>query len=357
VAEVRFAGAHTGGRRIDGSGRSVNLQPSRSARGNTRVTSPSPRASQSEATTAAGRIRHWWQGLTVQGVVWRRFVDWAVCNVPDWLHPALVWLGSFVFFFFAAPARKTLLQNLRIILPGSSRPANYLRVIRIFSNFGWTLAEAALYRLRNPRFDYELAGETYLRQLAAAPGAIALTAHMGNYDLGAALFAEKFERRLRMVRAPEPDALSGQHVDRSLQQASAGAVKVDYSTDGASVALDLLNALRNGEIISIQGDRVIGDVAVSAVTLFGHKASLPSGPFILSFVTGTPIYPLFIVRAGYRKYKIIACAPITCSGHNRTREEAIGIAMQNWAQILEEQVRRHWNQWYAFTPVFAGVND
>jgi phosphatidylinositol dimannoside acyltransferase len=291
--------------------------------------------------------------LTVQGVVWRRFVDWGVLKVPDWLHPALVWLGSFVFFFFAAPARKTLLRNLRIILPGSLRLANYLRVLRIFSNFGWTLAEAAVYRLRNPRFNYELAGEIYLQQLAAAPGAIVLTAHMGNYDLGAALFAEKFSRQLRMVRAPEPDALSAQHVDLSLQQASAGAVKVDYSSEGRSVALDLLNALREGEIISIQGDRVIGGVAASAVTLFGDEALVPSGPFVLSFVTETPIYPLFIVRAGYRKYKIIACAPIACSRDDRSREETIGAAMQDWAEVLEEQVRRHWDQWYAFSPIFT----
>jgi lauroyl/myristoyl acyltransferase len=295
--------------------------------------------------------------LTVQGVVWRRFVDWAVRKVPDWLHPALVRLGSFVFFFLAGPARETLLGNLRIILPGSSRLANYFRVFRIFSNFGWTLADAAVYRLRNPRFDYELAGENYLHELGAASGAIVLTAHMGNYDLGAALFAEKFHRQLRMVRAPEPDALSAQHVDLSMQQASAGAVKVDYSGEGGPLALDLLNALRNGEIISMQGDRVIGNVAASAVTLFGHEAFIPSGPFILSFVAEKPIYPLFIVRGGRRKYKIITGAPIACSRSDRPREEAIAVAMQSWAQVLQEQVRCHWDQWYAFTRVFAGIKS
>jgi lauroyl/myristoyl acyltransferase len=295
--------------------------------------------------------------LTVQGVVWRRFVDWAVRKVPDWLHPALVWLGSFVFFFLAAPARKTLLRNLRIVLPGSSLLANYFRVFRIFSNFGWTLADAAVHRLRGPRFNYELAGENYLQELGRAPGAIVLTAHMGNYDLGAALFAEKFQRPLRMVRAPEPDTHSAQHVDLALQQAGAGAVKVDYSGEAGPLALDLLNALRNGEIISMQGDRVIGNVAASAVTLFGHEAFIPSGPFVLSFVTEKPIYPLFIVRMGFRRYKIITAAPIIISRNDRPREEAIAIAMQSWAQVLQEQVRRHWEQWYAFTRVFADARS
>lgn len=320
------------------------------------VTYPSSRFSQGEAAADASAIRYWWRGLTVQGVVWRRFVDWAVLKVPDWLHPALVWLGSFVFFFFAARARKIVLRHLRIILPDSSRLMNYVRVMRIFSNFGWTLAEAAVYRLRKPRFNYELEGEIYLQQVAAAKHGIVLTAHLGNYDLGAALFAEKFNRQLRMVRAPEPDTLSAQHVDLSLRQASAGAVRVDYSSEGTSLALNLLNALRNGEIISIQGDRVLGGVAASAITLFGHRAVIPSGPFILARVAETPIYPLFVVRIGYRRYKIIACAPIICSRDDRDRDEAIETTIQDWARILEEQVRRYWTQWYAFTPVFTDAN-
>ncbi|PYL37452.1 MAG: hypothetical protein DMF34_10385 [Verrucomicrobia bacterium] len=298
------------------------------------------------------KARRWWHGFAVQGVQWRIFVDWAILNVPSWFHPALVWMGTFVFFFFAGRARKTTLRHLRIVLPGSSRLVNYSRVFRIFSNFGWTLADAAVYRLQKPAFTYELEGEAYLRELTSAQGAIVLTAHMGNYNLGAALFAQKFDRHLRMVRAPEPDALSAQHVDLSLHEASAGGVQVGYSSNSTSLALDLLNALRNGEIISIQGDRVIGDVATSPVKLFGHKAFLPTGPFVLSFMTQKPIYPLFIVRSGYRKYKIIACAPIVGS-RNQTREEEMAEAMRRWTEVLEEQVRAYWEQWYAFTPVFA----
>ncbi len=303
-------------------------------------------------TALTGETRRWWHEFAVQGILWRRFIDWAVVNVPAPLHRPLIWVSTFVFFFIAAPARKAVLRHLRIVLPDSSRRVNYLRTFRIFANFGWMLTDAALYRLRKPRFNYELDGEKFLRDLASAQGAIVLTAHMGNYDLGAALFAEKFERQIRVVRAPEPDALAAQHVDLSLQQSSAGGVKVDYSSDGTSLAFDLLNALRTGEIISIQGDRVIGEVARSAVTFFGREVLLPTGPFVLSLVSGAPIYPLFMVRAGYRKYRIIARPPITCSRNGRSREAEIADAMQRWSQVLEENVRRYWPQWYAFTPIF-----
>ena len=293
----------------------------------------------------------WRQEFAVHGIFWRRCVDWIIRNVPVFLHPFLIWVSTFFFFFYAAPARKTVMRHLAIVLPGSSRLANYLRTLLIFYNFAWSLTDSAVHRLLKSPFNYELEGETFLEQLAAAKGAIVLTAHMGNYDLGAALFAEKFQRQLRMVRAPEPDALSAQHVDLSLQQSGAGAVKVEYSDDGAAIAFDLLNALRNGEIISIQGDRVVGNVARASVKLFSQEVFLPTGPFVLSLVTETPIYPLFIVRTDYRKYKIIAREPIICGKNGRSREETIDDAMRRWSQVLEENIRNHWPQWFAFTPV------
>lgn len=295
----------------------------------------------------------WSRRFAVRGVFWRKALDWGVVNVPAFFHPFLIVFWTSFFFFFASPARKTIHRQLAIILPGSSRFINYLRAFRVFYNFAWTLTDAAVFRLLKAPFTYELVGETFLNDLAAAERAIILTAHMGNYDLGAALFIDKFKREIRMVRAPEPDELTAHHVDLSLEQSSGGAVKIDYSTAGASLSFDLLAALRAGQIISIQGDRVVGEVARSTVKLFGKEISLPTGPFVLSLVADTPIYPLFIVRNGFRKYKIIAHAPIICSKSDRPRDMEIASALLEWSGVLEENIRRNWHQWYALTPVFA----
>ena len=298
-----------------------------------------------------GAERHWWHSFAVHGIFWRRFVDWGVRNLPTILHRPLIWIAAFLFFFVAAPARKSVLRNLSLIRPASWRLMNYLRVLRVFTNFGWSLTDAAAYRMSKARFKYELEGARFLDQLTAARGGVVLTAHMGNYDLGAALFAEKFHRQIQMVRAPEPDALAAQHLDLALQQSSAGAVKVGYSSDGTTLAFDLLNALRSGEIISIQGDRVVGEVARAPVKFFNREILLPNGPFVLSLASETPIYPLFIVRTGYRKYKIIAREPIVSFRNAASRDEVIADAMQNWARVLEEVVGCYWPQWFAFTPL------
>jgi len=195
-------------------------------------------------------------------------------------------------------------------------------------------------------------GAEWLEELAAAPGAIVLTAHMGSYDLGAAVFAEKFHREIRMVRAPEPLRETAEHLSAALEKTAEGAVKVDYNTAGALLSFDLLKALRDGEIVSIQGDRVEGDVGQVTAQLFGAEAKIPNGPFVLALVAQTTIYPLFIARAGCRRYRIIVREPIRLRATG-DREADIASGVTQWCTVLEETVATHWPQWFAFTPIFA----
>ncbi len=292
--------------------------------------------------------------FAVHGVLWRHYLDFAVVNVPFYLQPVLIGVWTAVFFFLAAPARRAVMTNLRHILPGSTSAANYLRTFRTLWNFAWTISEAATYRLRRPEFTYEIEGSENLEQLAAARGAIVLTAHMGSYDLGAALFAQKFNREIRMVRAPEPDEQSAAHLQTAVQQIGSGAVKIDYNAGGKMLSFDLLGALRAGEIVSIQGDRVIPGVAEAQGTLFGDLVRLPSGPFTLALVAEAPIYPLFIARAGYRRYRVIVDSPITVRrAAGESRDVAIAAGVRAWCAVLERVVAHHWPQWFAFVSPFV----
>ena len=264
----------------------------------------------------------------------------------------LLWCWTVLFFFLAAPARRAVVSNLRIVLRGSSAFMNHLRAFRTLHNFAWTIAEAATFKMTGAEFTYEIEGREQLEQLAATRGAILLTAHMGSYDLGAALFAQKFNREIRMVRAPEPDRKAAEHLDTTMRRTGEGAVKIAYNTEGAMLAFDLLNALRRGEIVSIQGDRVIAGVASAEGEMFGHPVAVPSGPFSLALASQAPIYPLFIARAGFRRYRVIVRDPITVTRSSRGRGEEIDAAVKTWCGVLEGVVGRHWPQWFAFAPPF-----
>jgi lauroyl/myristoyl acyltransferase len=273
--------------------------------------------------------------------------------VPFYLQPIVLTFCSIFFFFFAAPARRSILRNLAAVLPGSSPLVNHWRAFRTLMNFAWTISEAADYKVNKREFKYEIVGEDLLDQLSTAKGALVLTAHMGNYDLGAALFAQKCNREIRMVRAPEPDQQTAHHLNETVQQAGEGAVKIDYSTDGPLLSFDLLSALRQGEIVSIQGDRVMDGMATAECQMFGQRVRVPSGPFTLAQVAQVPIFPLFIVRAGFRRYQIVVRAPILIRRTSRARDEDIALGVTAWCDVLEKMIARHWSQWFAFGSIFA----
>lgn len=290
--------------------------------------------------------------FAVRGVFWRHYLDWAVVNVPFYMHFVMICFWTLFFFFFAAPARRALVANLAVVLPRSSRAMNLLRAFRTLYNFAWSITDAAAYRLTKARFTFEITGAEFLEHLAAAQGAIMLTAHMGSYDLGAALFAQKFNRQLRMVRTPEPDEETERHLRSAVDEAGDGAVKIDYNTAGALLAFDLLNALRNGEIVSIQGDRANGHVAQSEALLFGKTVHVPNGPFVLARAAGTPIFPLFLARTAYRKYAVIVRQPICVRRVARDAQQDVAAAVAEWCRVLEQVVTRYWPEWFAFEPVF-----
>jgi phosphatidylinositol dimannoside acyltransferase len=290
--------------------------------------------------------------FAVKGVFWRHYLDWAVVNLPFFFYPVPLVFFTVFFFFFAAPARRSIVANLAVVLPGSSRPMNYLRAFRTLYNFAWTISEAAIQRIIREEFAYEIVGAKWLEELGAAPGAIVLTAHMGSYDLGAALFAEKFQREIRIVRAPEPDPQSAEHLSATLEKAGETGVKVAYNTAGAMLSFDLLKALRDGEIVSIQGDRADDRVAQVKARLFGHEVLLPNGPFVLGLIAQVPIYPLFIARVGCRSYQVIVGEPILLANTGR-REEDVARGLNQWCEVLQEIVATRWDQWFAFTPIFG----
>ena len=292
----------------------------------------------------------WRSRFAVRGVFWRQYLDWAMVNVPFYFLPVfLVFFTSF-FFVFAAPARRGLVANLEPVFPNSWSIANYFRAWRTMYNFAWTITDAADFKINKAEFTYQLNNADLLSKLAAGKGAILLTAHMGNYDLGAAAFAQKFNREIRMVRAPEPQRETAAHLSASLEKAGQGSIVVDYNVEGSLLSFDLLAALRQGAIVSIQGDRVVAGVGQASVKLFAREVRLPNGPFILAQLASAPIFPLFVVRCGYREYKIIVREPISVARSERARENDTAIALAQWARILEETIAEHWQQWFAFLP-------
>jgi len=278
----------------------------------------------------------------VRGVFWRQFLRWAVLNVPPWIEPAIIafWSASFLLW---AHGRRSVMRNLSAILPGSTALANFFRCYRVFWNFAWTLSDTGRFREMRVIPDWELEGREHLEALQSGGGAILLTAHMGSYDLGAHLFAEVSGRRIVMVRAPEVDPQTRQFEEQRLPDE----IEIQFNTDGGALALDLLHAVREGAIVAIQGDRMAGAISSVPATLFGKAVQVPAGPFALAMTARVPIYPIFVVRRGWRRYLLRAGTPIEIV-RSRDRDADFAAAARLWTATLEQVIRDAWQQWFEF---------
>jgi len=285
----------------------------------------------------------------VHGVFWRRLLRFAVLHVPVWIEPAIMaaWAGIFLLW---GPGRRGVMRNLSAIIPGSNALTNFFRTYRVFWNFAWTIADNVRFKERRTHPDWEFTGMENFEKLNAEPGgAIILTAHMGNYDLGAQLFSENSSRKIVMVRAPETDPETHRYEEELHARTAGEQLKIDFNTRANELALDLLGALRDGNIVAIQGDRVTPGIASIPATLFGRRTYFPAGPFALAMSARVPIYPLFIFRLGRRNYRLLAAPPFEVV-RLRDRDEAFRRALEQWTAELETVLRAAWFQWFAFQP-------
>jgi lauroyl/myristoyl acyltransferase len=227
------------------------------------------------------------------------------------------------------------------------------RSYRVFWNFACTFTDTMRFSVNRSDVDWEIHGAANLAALnATEEGAIILTAHMGNYDLGSYLLAKTSQKRVAIVRAAEHDPDSDHDSRSRREEYGTETGKLKFFEPSAELALELVHALQEGRVVAIQGDRVINGVASLPVKLFGRNSELPAGPFALAMTTQVLIYPLFVVRLRRRTYRVIVADPIACRRTGANREEDIQRAMTQWVDTLQSVVGQYSDQWFNFEPYF-----
>src|SRR5262249_46472227 len=113
-------------------------------------------------------------------------------------------------------------------------------------------------------------------------------------------------------------------------------------------ALELVGALRRGEIVAFQMDRALGGKSDGRALLFGAPAAFPLGPFAVAAAAGAPVVPAFCLRqpGGYRLH-VEPAFDVARGEEQRGLEHAV--------RLLEGQIRAYWEQWFNFFDVWGGT--
>ncbi len=303
--------------------------------------------------------REWLSRLGIYGDFWPRFLTLGARGCPWFIEPLLVAVYTGFFYLVCVPARRALHANLAVLFPRDTLPRRQGRALRVIWNFAWSLVDATHVRAGHDVIDWEVAGLDHLRTLAAtSTGGLILTAHMGNYDLAAPLFGASLKRRLHLVRAPERHPRSQDYASRQRHPHDDDACVIHYNEPGNMLAIKLASLLRENEIVAIQGDRILFEVAGHTLPFSGrHDWDLPKGPFLLGLVSRCPVLPLFITRSGWRRYRITALPLFHWPQGRLDKDDTLLQAASWWSGHLAQAVHEHWDQWFVFESAFTPRAD
>lgn len=192
------------------------------------------------------------------------------------------------------------------------------------------------------RFDFEIINYDAFRRLVDDDkGLVMISSHVGNYELaGYSLKADK-KRYNALVYSGEAQTVM-ENRNRIL---SANNIRMIAVQDDMSHLFLMSNALSDGEVLSIPGDRIFGSPRCVACDFFGAQAKFPLGPFAIAVQRDVPLLAIFVMKETVRKYKIQICR-IEVEGKSN-RERAVSAA-QHFAKLLEETVRQYPEQWFNY---------
>lgn len=178
----------------------------------------------------------------------------------------------------------------------------------------------------------------------AGRGAILLTAHVGNFEIGG-FFLGELGLKVAVVYLPDPTPVVER--DRTAARERLGIRSLPVTSELSAVKI--LRSLEEGYFVAIQGDRDYAGTG-RVLPFLGRGVSFPVGPFRIAAAAGVPLLPVFVLRSPDGTYRTVVEPPIRVVAARRgEREEAERAAMETFVSLLERTVRENGEQWYVFS--------
>lgn len=197
------------------------------------------------------------------------------------------------------------------------------------------------------RYLFHTFGENNLQEgLSKKRGLILLTSHMGNYSIGGWLLKRQRGHPVNIALIDDEERQVRRFLNQIQGCSSPRIISISHSFFSS---ISILKALREGEIVGIQVDRVVSKNA-TAVNFFGSRTIFPKGPFLLSIISGAPISISFTIKRGWKRYWIFAESPLDPPNLTVEMESVIQEMAQKVAERIEEIVRMFPHQWFNFYP-------
>lgn len=277
------------------------------------------------------------------------WISWGANHIPT---PLANFIGDriadWLFYYKSGNIVGEQIKNLDVIMgDGVSQDEKKKIVKKLWRRHGRFLLD--LFRFE--RMDRKQIGgrvsefkgvEHIHKALEKGRGAVILTAHLGHWELGGILL-DYLGFKVNVVQHLYDSKEQNQLLDKNKEIRG---IKIIPSGDPAGFAINSYRALKNNELVAIQGDRDLARVG-AMVDFFGKPALFPKGPVLLATKTGAPLIPAFTLMGSDGLYHPVAEPEIELAATGDA-EADLRANIEKTANVIEKYVRKYPEQWFNF---------
>jgi len=258
-----------------------------------------------------------------------------------------LWLGrqlGRMAFYMDWGHRKTSLENLRTAFKQEKTEQElYAIAQRTFQNLGMMAVEF----FRIPRMDVETFKKNVrieglgkaLGLLEKKRGGLLLIGHFGNWEL-MGLMSRVIGNPIMVIAKPMK---KNRWVDEFITKIRNAAGLEVISNVKAS--RKVVKALSQNRVVGILIDQRAKRSEGVWADFFGRKAPTTPGLAVLAMKTGAPVLPVFMIRNGFQKHRLIIQEPLELI-HTGDIQKDVEANTQLFNDTLESMIRQYPDQWF-----------
>ncbi len=248
--------------------------------------------------------------------------------------------------------RRRAFPYVRHRFPGVSNLQATRHIFHLYHNFGKTLIDRAVAGiLGSGQFQVHFPQQQLVLELLEQKrGLIIINSHVGCWQLAMSALPH-IPVPVHMLIHREPG-----DIDRHYHEHSSGQTPFNIidPTTATGASLQLVDALKRGEVVNLMGDRIFGSSKHAvAVPFLGEEAAFPTTAYKLAAATGAPCLILLSAKTGPAAYTLRVPRIIEVPAGTSLRPRRLRPYLSQYVETLEAYCKEYPYQFYNFFDLWA----
>ncbi|BBP02411.1 acyl-CoA synthetase [Sulfuriferula nivalis] len=288
--------------------------------------------------------QHWTATPERSNMLMLRIMTWISLRMGRRAGRVILHLIAAYFLIFSPSSRRASLTYLTRAL---NRKANWRDMYRHFYSFASTIHDRIyLINQRFDLFDIQVSGQACIDEaIQSGTGVFLVGAHFGSFEVMHAMGRSIPNLHVSMVMH-ENNAMK---INAMLAAINPEAAADIIGLGHIDTMLKVRERLEQGAMVGILADRTLGEDATQPVSLLGHTAHLPTGPFRMAALLRQRMVFMTGVYLGANRYQI-SFEPLADFTDIPTgqRGTLVNAAVMRYAALIEQHCRNAPYNWFNF---------